>query len=211
MEKIVLKGDIRVAAGTRGARRARQAGWVPANLYGHGEPNVNFQVEEVTLRRLVQEGHHMMTLDLGGKQEDGLLKELQFDTYGDIIVHADFARVSLEDVIEVNIPVVLEGLAKGVAQGGVLDILHHEVALRGKARDIPEHITIQVDDLELGQAVRARQLMLPAGVEPLLDPEDPIVIVHVQRTEAAPVAGGAGASEPEVVGRKEPSGEKKEG
>jgi large subunit ribosomal protein L25 len=190
MEQIVLKGKLRDTIGSSHARRARAEGWTTGNLYGHGEENVAFLVRQAEIRRLVGEGHHLLRLDLGSVQDVGLMKELQFDTFGEKITHVDFARVSLDEVITTSVEVRPIGHARGVASGGTLDIIRHELPIRGRAGDLPEHIDLAVDALEIGDAIRARDVRLPEGVELLLTPEDAIFVVHARATEepAAPAA-----------------------
>ncbi len=199
VEQIVLKGKIRAGNGTADARRMRLEGYATGNLYGHGEGNVSFLVEQIKLNKLVHEGHHLLQLDLDGKKDVGLMKELQFDLYGDRITHVDFLRVSMDEVIESNVEVRTLGVAKGVGQGGTMDIVHHGVALRGKARDLPEHLDLDVEALALGDAIRAGDLELPAGVECLLDAEEAIIIIHAPRTERE------SASEDEATEGDEPA------
>lgn len=200
METIVLNGKSRPQLGTRHSRGLRQQGLVPAILYGHGQANVAFVVEEKQIAKLVKEGHHMLTLDIEGVREEGLLKEIQFDTYGDHIVHLDFARISLDEVVEVLIPVETVGVAKGVGSGGVLDILRHEIELSGKARLIPEHIRLEVGHLGINEGIRVSDIALPEGVVAVLPPEEIVVIVHPPRAEET--ATEAVAAEPEVIEKK---------
>lgn len=203
MEQSILKGEPRPGRGTADARRARRAGKATAELYGHGEPNESFLVEQTVLKKLVDEGHYLLNLDIGGKAQVGIMKELQFDTYGDRITHVDFARVSLDEVIETNIEVRVIGNAKGVASGGTLDILHHEIPIRGKARLLPEFIEVEVDHLAEGDAIRSKEISLPEGVELMLDDEDAIVVVH-QKVDVEELTATEGAedaaTEPEIVG-----------
>ncbi len=189
MEDIVLKGEIRKRRGRRPNARLRQEGWVPAVIFGHGEENLSVKVRAKEITKCVEDGHHMCSIDLDGKIEDGMLSDLQFDTYGEHIIHFDFTRVSRDEIIEVSIPVETLGNAKGVASGGVLDIAHHDVTLQGKARLIPEKIVIDVTELAAGEAVRAKQVDLPEGVSMLLGDEEPVVIVHAPKGEAPAAAG----------------------
>lgn len=200
MEQIVLDAERREKTGSAESRRMRAEGWIPANLYGHGEPNMNLRVRADVVTRLIYEGHHMMSLNIDGKASDSLLKEIQFDTYGDHIVHLDFARISLDEVVEIAVPVETQGNPKGVSSGGVLDVVHHEVAVRGPARALPEHFVLEISDLEMGAAIRVSDLELPDGVEALLSPGDPVVILHPPRGEE-PDSGEDGPSEPEVIGQ----------
>ncbi len=206
----VLKGETRAGLGGRATGRLRREGWVPAVLYGHGEENVHFRVREDDITQLIQEGHHMMSLDLGGQASHSLLKDIQFDTLGERVIHVDFARVDLDEVVTTSVPLRIHGSPKGVAAGGVLDVAHHELEIRGKVLALPEYLEVEIGELLIGQSVRARELVLPSGVTVLLDPEDPVVLVHAPKVEVAPIAVEA-VAEPEVIGAKpaETAGEEK--
>lgn len=192
MEQIVLDAKKRTGKGSADARRLRLQGLATGNMYGHGEPNVSFTVEGLALNKLVHEGHHLLNLNIDGKSETGIMKELQFDLFGDNITHVDFLRVSLDEVIEANVEVRTIGTPKGVGSGGTLDIVHHEVPLKGKARDLPEHLDLEVEALAVGDAIRAGELKLPAGVECMLDAEEAIAIVHGKVEEPEPTEGEEG-------------------
>jgi len=178
MEQTVLKGKARTGNGSADARRMRLEGYATGNIYGHGKPNVSFMVEQMALNKLVHAGQHLLKLEIDGATEVGLMKELQFDLYGDRITHVDFLRVSMDEEIEANVEVRTVGVAKGVGSGGTLDVAHHELPLRGKARDLPEHLDLDVEALMIGDSIRVGDLSLPAGVVCLLDGEEAVVIVH---------------------------------
>ena len=193
MEQIVLEATKRTGSGTADSRRLRLEGLATGNLYGHGEPNVSFTVQRLALNKLVHEGHHLLNLNIDGKSETGIMKELQFDLFGDNITHVDFLRVSMDEVIEANVEVRTIGTAKGVGSGGTLDIVHHEVSLKGKARDLPEHLDLDVEALAIGDSIRAGDLSLPSGVECMLDADEAIVIVHGKAAEEEPAEGDEAA------------------
>jgi len=178
MEQTVLKGKPRTGNGSADARRMRLEGYATGNIYGHGKPNVSFMVEQMALNKLVHAGQHLLQLEIDGATEVGLMKELQFDLYGDRITHVDFIRVSMDEEIEANVEVRTVGVAKGVGSGGILDVARHELPLRGKARDLPEHLDLDVEALMIGDSIRVGDLSLPAGVVCLLDGEEAVVIVH---------------------------------
>ncbi|MEM7165248.1 MAG: 50S ribosomal protein L25 [Planctomycetota bacterium] len=206
MEHEVLEGKFRDATGTAAVARLRREGWVPANLYGHGKANVNFQVRQDRLRRLLQEGQHVVVLEVDGETGAGLIKEVQFDTFGDHVIHVDLTRISLDEVVEVNIPIEVQGVPKGVGSGGVLDLAHHEVTVRGKAGLIPDSISVEIAHLEIGDSIRAGELELPEGVEVTLGADESVIIVHAPRGEDEPTDGES-PDEPEVIGQDKPDGD----
>lgn len=180
MERVTLEARKRTESGSADARRQRREGWVPANMYGHGEANVSFLIRHEEIHRAVHAEHHLMTIDLGGTTESGLLKEIQFDTFGDRILHADFARVSLDEVVETTVAIHVAGAPKT----GTLDVAHHELTLRGKARDLPESVEVDVTSLAVGEAIRVKDLSLPDGVAALLDGEEAVIAIHHGAVEA---------------------------
>ncbi|MBN1421586.1 MAG: 50S ribosomal protein L25 [Planctomycetes bacterium] len=201
----VLQAEKRDSVGTRACRRMRGLGLVPANLYGHGLPNVNLRVSEKDFLRYFHEGHRMLTLEFEGGREVGLVKEVQYDPVTDRVLHVDFSRVSLQEVVEVAVPIVTRGVPKGVQGGGVLDHVLRDVTVRGKAFDVPENVMLPIGELELDAIVRVKDLAFPEGCQVLADPE--AVVLHIRPPEeeeeaaAAPVAEGESA-EPELVRRK---------
>ena len=107
----------------------------------------------------------------------------------------------MDEVVETLVPVETWGTAKGLATGGILDVVHPEVMLRGKARDLPERIEVDVSELLLGESITIAELKLPAGIEATSSPTEPVVIVHQPRGQDAEDTETAEApEEPEVIG-----------
>ncbi|MEE8141955.1 MAG: 50S ribosomal protein L25 [Planctomycetota bacterium] len=196
MKRVVIQGQVRDTGGSRAAYRLRKQGWIPANLYGHGLDNVHFQIRAEEISKALYDGHHMITLEMDGSEGTGLVKEIQFDAMGEKILHVDFARVDLEEIIETTVTMELFGNPKGLAAGGILEVPHHELMVRGRARDIPESIRLEVGELLISDSIRVRDVNFPEGVEALLDAEEPVVIIQLPRgTEVAEKE----AEEPEII------------
>lgn len=204
-----LTATHREQIGTRYSRRIRQGGGLPAVVYGHGvEPAAITLNAKEALRRF-RAGEKVFTLDLGGKQETVLLKDLQFDYLGDTIVHADFARVDLDEMVEVNVPVKLVGEAAGLKHAGAV-LLHPvtELAIRCRVAAIPDNVVADISALEVGEAMYVRDITLPAGAELLSEEEGVVATIHMKVEEVAtPEAEAAeGApTEPEVIREKKPA------
>lgn len=200
----------RKAGGKRDARRLRRAGSVPAILYGHGEENVSLTVSAEEMAAVVRHGGRVVELK-GAVAEKAFIRDLQWDTYGLDVLHVDFARVSEHERIEVEVPLELRGQAPGVKQGGVVELLVHEVEIECEAFSIPDKLEVNVNDLQLDGQLTAADLKLPAGVKLLSDPET--VLAHCVMPlaeEVEPTVGEAGAAEPEIIGRKPEEGEAEE-
>jgi len=208
----ILKTENRSGIGSRPARRDRVAGKVPVNIYGHGEECQNLAIGEHALQIALGTATQVFTLDINGKQQPCLVKSVQYDTYGQDILHVDFARVSLTEEVDVEVPVHYMGHAKGITDGGQLVIQHPQLAVRCLAAAIPEFIEVDIADVGLGKSLHAGDVKLPAGVKldlKKMSSDEPIVGVVAPRVEAvveaeatpaegavvAPAAGGeAGAA-----------------
>ena len=117
------------------------------------------------------------------------------------MLHIDFARVSADERIEVQVSVELRGTAPGVSEGGVIEHLLHEVTVECLATAIPDRIQVKIGNLNKGQEITVAQLELPEGVKMLSDPED--VVVQCVEAAAEPELELHGeTAEPEVIGRK---------
>ncbi len=195
-----LNVEVRQNRGTREARRLRRNGKIPAVLYGHGQESVSLTVGQDELAAVLR--HHSRLLDLkGGVSESALIREMQWDVFGIEVLHVDFARVSADERIEVQVSVELRGTAAGVNDGGVIEHLLHEVTIECLAIAIPDRIQVRINQLNKGDAITVGQLELPEGVKMLSDPED----IVVQCTEAAgedELELHGETAEPEIIGRK---------
>jgi len=217
MEQATLSAEVREETGSAAARRCRRAGQVPAVVYGHEEGSVAIVLRGEDVHHIVAHRVKMVTLDVGGKKEQALVKDVQFDTFGERPLHLDFERVAMDEVIEVECPVELAGTAKGAAAGGVLEHPVADLHVRCLPANIPELIRVSVSHLEIGDTIHVRDIEPPEGVTVLTDPEAILVTIRpplkVEVEEAAPAEVEAAGEEPEVIGRpkKEEEGEGEEG
>lgn len=198
--------------GTRAAKRLRAAGEVPAVLYGHKEAVVPLAVSLEKLENLLRHhAHGLIELDLGGKTESAVIKELQWDTFGREILHVDFARVSKDERVSIEIPIVLKGSAPGVNEGGVLEQPLHSIEIECPANNIQESVIVNVNNLHLNQSVLVRDLKLIDGVTTRLDPEQVVVQVVPPAEEREEEEAEAGeAAEPELIRREKAEEETEE-
>jgi large subunit ribosomal protein L25 len=135
-----------------------------------------------------------------------LVKEVQYDHLGLELIHVDFARVSLDEKVEVTVPITLKGTPKGEEEGGVLQQMLNELEVECLVTDIPDAITVNVSEMKVDDALHISDLKLPPGVRALQDPEVIVAAVKViEEDEAAPTPE-AESAEPEVIGRKAEEG-----
>ena len=195
-----LQVSKRESRGTKNARRQRAAGFVPAVLYGHGEESVSLSVSSAEIATALRHGVRLVDLK-GDVSDKALIREVQWDTFGNDILHVDFTRVSAGERIEVTVAVELRGDAPGTKVGGIVDHPTHEVQIECPADSIPEKIQININSLELGDSIVASAVELSEGIRLLCEPD----MIIVQCIEPAPDlddVGDAAGAEPELIGRK---------
>jgi large subunit ribosomal protein L25 len=200
-----LHVTIRNETGKRRVRRLRRTGQIPANLYGHGEENVNLSVPAIPLAKYVNQGVQALELT-GDVEETVLIRELQWDPFATEILHVDFLRVGAREKVETTVAIELRGEAPGVKEDGVVEQLLHEVVLQCPAMSIPEGLEVTINELGLDEQVRARDLALPRGASLVTDPDEVVVqcvqpaVPVEEEGEEAPLPESA---EPELIGREE--------
>jgi large subunit ribosomal protein L25 len=200
----------REKGGKHSNRRLRVSGQTPAVLYGHGEANVCLSVSTDVLAAALRHGGRLVGLT-GAVNESAFIRELQWDTYGTHVLHVDFTRVSVDELVKVHLTVELRGQAPGVKEGGVVEHLIHDVQVECPAGAIPEKLFVSVNQLKLNDTITLAQIELPAKAKVFGEPESVVVqcVVPVEKPEEE---GGEGAAaEPEVIGaKKEDEEEEKE-
>src|SRR5438132_14297821 len=180
-EAVHLVAEPRTGRGTQAARRLRRQGLVPAVVYGHKEATLSVALPLEDVEKLIRRGVRVVDLKAGGKEEKAFIREVQWDHLGKDLLHVDFARVSADERVEVTVPLEIRGTAAGIAQGGVLDQPIHTLNIECLAISLPESIRVNVGELQLGQAIHIRELVLPPGVKALGDPD--AIVVQVRAKE----------------------------
>ncbi|MCS7083214.1 MAG: 50S ribosomal protein L25 [Bacteroidetes bacterium] len=167
------------------ARRLRKQGWVPAVVYGHGEPTRHIAVRPLALRPLMR-GRAAYLVRLQLPDAPALLcvsKAIQFHPVTDEPMHVDFQVLHPDEKVSLEVPVRLVGSARGVLEGGKLVQPMHTLRIRVLPSQIPDHIDVDVSGLRIGQALHVRELDLPAYIEVEADPEAVVVTVQGKASE----------------------------
>ena len=195
---------LRDERGKRGIRRLRTSGVTPAVLYGHGKPSVALGINTADLSAVIRQGTQLVEL-AGSADDTALVRDIQWDTFGQEILHVDLIRVSADEMIESAITVETRGQAPGVNQGGVMEVALHQVTIRCPATSLPEKLELNVNSLEIGQALTAGDLQLPDGAELVTGAEEVVVQCVEPKEELEPEETDITAEglEPEVIARKE--------
>ncbi len=213
---ITIVAERRDSRGKNEARRLRAAGSAPAVVYGSGGDAVPVAVSPKEVNKILHsKGGHNTIFNLSVKDGENtpvMIVDWQNDPVKDHLLHIDMKRIDLTKRIRVKVPMHTHGEPKGVKlQGGLHELITREIEIECLPDDIPEHFTVDVTELMLGQSIRAGEVPLPETVI-LVSPADS-VISHVialkaeeepaaAATEGAPAATSA---EPEVIkkGKKE--------
>jgi large subunit ribosomal protein L25 len=206
-QSIPITARPREGLGSRRVKRLRDQGLIPGVVYGHKEAVVPVTLPKKELTTHIDRGAHVFDLSIDGKAEKVLVKDVQYDHLGLEILHIDFARVSLDERVEVTVPLELKGTPKGEAEGGVLQQIVAELEIECLVTDIPDKVTHNVSEMGIDDALHVKDLSLPPGAKAMQDPDLIVAMVKViAEEEAAPAAEGETA-EPEVIGRKPEEGE----
>lgn len=201
-EEAKLAASVRDQKGTRAVERLRRQGRVPGVIYGHEQETVSLAVGAEELAAVVRHGVRVVDVEYNGKAEKALIRELQWDTFGQEILHFDLTRVSAGERIEIQVPIELRGTPRGVKEGGVVEQALHELSIECPATEVPSEIRLTVNDLGLGESLHVSDLSLPPGVKALAEPEAMVVQVTAPVEEEEEVPEGATA-EPELIRREE--------
>ncbi|MEX0700658.1 MAG: 50S ribosomal protein L25 [Planctomycetales bacterium] len=196
--------------GTRDARRLRKEGVIPGNVYGHGAEPQAVAVAADQLAPIVHSGHRVVDLELDGGTEKAMFREVQWDVWGARVQHFDLLRVSADERVEVSVPIKLKGIAPGSLSGGHLEQPLHELTIECPALSIPDSVTLNVNDLQIGDAIHVSDID-PATIAEnvkVLDPPDLVVVQVVETVEREILAEAAAeGAQPEVIGEKKPEAE----
>lgn len=170
-EDFILEAQIREDAGKGASRRLRRQALVPAIVYGGSKQPQSISIEyKEFVKHLEHEAFysHIISLNISGKSEDVILKDLQRHPAKAEIYHADFLRVSKDQKLTTKVPLhfINEASSKGVKmQGGVISHSMTDLEISCLPGDLPEFIEVDLADVELGQIVHISDLKLPSGVE----------------------------------------------
>jgi large subunit ribosomal protein L25 len=213
MPEITLIAESGRSRGSRPAGRIRGEGRIPAVVYGHGIAPLSVSINRKELRAVLHTdaGHNaLIDLHVGSERHLTIVKELQRHPVRNEVVHVDFLVVNRDEVVTVDVPIVLQGESKEVANAnGTVDQQLFTLTIHAKPGDIPNDITIDVSGLTIGDTVRVGDLPLPAGVTSSVDAEEPVLIAQVTRAtieaeelEEAAAEAAEGEESPEAEGEE---------
>lgn len=205
---VTLKAEARTGTGSSAAAKLRKKGQVPAIVYGHKQDNVQVSVSAEDLDRAIRVQHaRVLDLEIAGKKETVLIRELQWDYLGKQMIHVDFERKDRAELVRVTVPVELRNAPKQTG-GGVLDQPLHTLHIECPLGNIPEAIRIDITNLTLGAPIHVKELTLPEGVKVLETPEAVVVQLKLPGVEAAaPTVAAEPGAGPEVIKKEKKTDE----
>jgi large subunit ribosomal protein L25 len=206
MEKTKLKASERKDFTKSTVKKFRKEGLIPGVFYSKNNTPIHINVVDRTINPLVFTAKtHLISLELEGHEEyECIIKDVQFDPVTDRVIHFDLLGLTKGEKIILEIPVQLIGTPIGVKEGGVIQHVMHKIEVECLPRNIPEHITVDVTGLKLGDAIHIGDLNYE-DIEFIDSKESLIVqVTHPKiKEEAAPVVEGVGEElkEPEVISK----------
>jgi large subunit ribosomal protein L25 len=170
LNNIELTAETRKTKGNSPARALRRAGRVPAILYGRDTDSVMLSIGANDMETVMKEGSvgqsiFNLAIDGGKNTRAAMIKELQTDPLSQNLLHIDFYEVSMDRKLKVNVPVTTTGKSVGVELGGMLQIIRRELEVFCLPNAIPQEITIDITDLDIGNSVHVEDITLEGDVE----------------------------------------------
>jgi len=191
MKTFQLSGVGRADLGKKAAKEIRKSDAIPGVLYG-GAETVHFTVTQDAVRKLIFTPEiFKVELTVEGKTYNAIIKDLQIHPVSDRVMHVDFLEVFEEKPIVIEVPVVLEGLAEGVKQGGKMSLEMRKLRVKALYNNVPEKLHVNTSSLGLGKTIQVGELSFP-NLE-LINAKNAVVCA-VKLTRAARGAKAAAAA-----------------
>ena len=203
----ILTAERREKVGTRASREVRSAGRIPASLQADGDsPHVDISIDEREFLAFRRQHVNLYDIDVDGDLSSAIVRELQWDAFGDNIIHVEFRRVQRGVEIESVVALSTTGQANGVVK-----LLVSQIAIRSIPSKIPDGLEISVKGLEEGTHLTAAQIEMPEGVSLAVDEETEVVTISGMKEEVeeptAAAAEGEEGAEPATADDAESAGD----
>lgn len=211
---VKLKAKQREDLRSSATKKIRQAGQIPAVVYGKDKDSTSVSVDSMELIRTVREEgvNAIISLDIeNGQTVDVMLHDYQMHPIKDEVMHADFYMIDMTEEMDVEVPLRLEGEAEGAREGGILQQPLYELQVRAIPSAIPEEITVDVSKLDIGDTITIADLPVEDEYTFLDEEDTPIAIVLPPEAEEEEETEAPDLSiEPEVVGAEDDDEEEEE-
>lgn len=218
MQKHLLNAEMRTEFGKNASHRLRSQGYIPAVMYSHGKSESLKILQKDFLK--IFRGHvsESTLLDItitnrpDDKQHQVFIKEYQMNPVTDVVTHLDLFKITAGEKIHTNVPVVISGTSKGVRGGGILEFVERELEIECLPTEIPEKISIDVTNLEIGDSIHISDLLKEGSLRFLGDDDRVIVTILAPSkvVEEVPTAEVVAVEGEAAAGEKKKEDEKKE-
>lgn len=189
METHVIEVEKRDGQGKGDARKLRIAGRLPAVVYGHKEEPVTVTLNPILFERVLRGSgkrrNTLLELSGMGRKVLALAKDIQIDPVSRQLLHVDLLEVREGDRTVVDVPVVYQGRPEGVSKGGKLEGTKKSLKLDCSPLNIPVAVELDIAKMQIGDAIRVKDLVLPEGVTAITDPVQPVATVKAPREAKA--------------------------
>jgi len=218
MKTVKIEGTKRTALGKKDTKRLRDNKLIPCVIYGGDEEPVHISIKATDFRKVIYTPNvYLIDLEVEGKKIEATVQNIQYHPVDDKVLHVDFLRINEDKPIKIEIPVKLEGYAAGLKAGGKVNQNLRKVKIKGLAKNIPDHLTLNIEKLEIGQSIKIEDLDFE-NLEFLNPKAVPVISIVVTRavatdeTAITAVEGEAtaeGEAKPAVENGAKDAGEKK--
>lgn len=195
MTTIEIQGTTRSEFGKKGSKIDRNNGLVPAVMYG-GNESVHFTVTPASVKHLVYTPDFKVAdIEVDGKHYKAILKSTQFHPVTDELIHIDFLRLIDKTPVKVEVPLRFKGSSPGVKVGGKLIQQLRKIKIKTTPEYLVDELKADISKLDLGQALRVREVLVPKGVEILNNGATPVALIEIPRALKAAAAAEAKAAD----------------
>lgn len=206
-KQVKLTAEPRSGLGRSAVRKLKATGVVPAVIYGAKDKPETLQVLRRDINALLSHAsgeNILVELEVkGSASRTALIQEVQHAPVSGEVMHIDFHAVSMDELIEADVPIEATGTANGVKNfGGLLEQSLRSLEIECLPRDLPDVITLDVSALEIGDAIHVREIKLPEGVTTRVSPDLTVISVLAPTVEEEPVVAAEAPTGPEVIKEK---------
>jgi large subunit ribosomal protein L25 len=194
MTTIDIQGTTRSDFGKKGSKSDRNSGNVPAVMYG-GNDVMHFTVTPASVKNLIYTPDFKVAhITLDGKLHKAILKSAQFHPVSEELLHIDFLRLIDKTPVKVEVPLRFKGASPGVKVGGKLIQQLRKIKIKTTPEFLVDELKADISKLDLGQALRVREVIVPNGVEILNNAATPVALIEIPRALKAAAAAEAKAA-----------------
>ena len=178
--------EIRTGSGASLARELRRNGKIPANYYYSGEANQNLVIDKKAFNHAIHSGQQVFEVDINNETIYIMIKDIQYHSVTEEVMHVDLMRIRRTEKMTFSIPLVLEGDAVGIEEGGIVAQVATTIDVECYPNDVPESITVDISGLEFNSAMAAEEIVLPVDTVLVSAENTTIVTCNPPKAEVEP-------------------------